>query len=285
MRWLVTGGEGMLARDLVAEGRARGLHVIAIDKAEADLLDPEAIAAAVREAQPDVVINCAAWTAVDDAELNEAAAFAVNAAGAQNVARATQAVGAKLVQISTDYVFSGAKRDGEGYPANAPLSPIGAYGRTKASGEWAALANCDNVYIVRTAWLYGAGGNCFPKTLARILTEQGSAKVVDDQYGQPTWTVDLSRLIVDLLDQAPPGLYHGTSSGQTTWCGFTRAIAESLGMSPSVVIGVRTEEFPRPAPRPQWSVLDHTDLEAVGVEPIGNWDERWRVAAPHVLGV
>ena len=283
MKWLVTGGAGMLAHDVIAEGMRRGVDVIAIDREEADILDPEAIAAVVRQIEPDVVVNCAAWTAVDDAEVNEAAAFGVNATGAQNVARAAEEVGAILVLISTDYVFCGDRENGEGYPASAPLSPIGAYGRTKAAGEWAVQSNCDDVYVVRTAWLYGAGGNCFPKTLAGILQKNGAARVVDDQFGQPTWTADLARLIGDLIDQAPPGIYHGTSSGETSWCGFTRAIAESLGMSPEVVEGVATEAFPRPAPRPQWSVLSHADLEAVGVEPIGPWEERWRAAAPHVL--
>lgn len=282
MRWLITGGAGMLGTDLAAELEARDIEYVALGSKELDVTDAEAIAELITDVRPDVVANCAAYTAVDAAEEDEPSAFAVNAVAPQLLAHAANEVGATFIQFSTDYVFGG---DAETpYEVDEPLNPLGAYGRTKAAGEWAAAKENRQTYIVRTAWLYGASGPCFPKTMAQLLQKHGTVNVVSDQFGQPTWTKDLARLTVDLVtSDAPFGIYHGTASGETSWAGFTKEIAKNLGMSKDSVKPVSSEEFVRPAPRPSYSVLSHDQFQDTDVEPIGNWLTRWEVAAPEVL--
>ncbi|MCR1980973.1 dTDP-4-dehydrorhamnose reductase [Cellulosimicrobium cellulans] len=281
LRWLVTGASGMLGQDVVSTLEAAGRPVRSVGRDDLDVTDPEACRQVIAGA--DVVVNCAAWTAVDDAEEREPAAFAVNAVGAANVARAAREHGARVVQVSTDYVFAG---DGTApYAEDAPVLPLSAYGRTKAAGEWAVLAADGRNLVVRTAWLYGAGGPNFAATMVRLVRERGAVSVVDDQRGQPTWTADLADLIVRLVDaDAPGGAYHGTSSGATTWFGFARAAVASAGLDPAAVTPTTSAAFARPAPRPSWSVLGHDALRAAGVEPIGPWDERWATAAAAVVG-
>lgn len=280
MRWLVAGGGGMLGRDVVARLEADGHEVVAPPRDALDITDPAATRAAVRG--HDVVVNCAAWTAVDDAEAHEGEAFAANAVGAASLAAAATATGARLVQISTDYVFAGDAT--QPYPADAPAAPRSAYGRTKAAGEWAVRAGAPDHLIVRTAWLYGAHGPCFPKTIARVARERGALDVVADQVGQPTWTVDVADLVVRLVDaHAPAGTYHGTSAGSVSWHGFAQAVVEAAGLDPRIVAPTTSDAFVRPAPRPAYSVLAHDMLAAVGVEPIGPWQERWTKAATEVL--
>jgi dTDP-4-dehydrorhamnose reductase len=219
---------------------------------------------------------------VDAAEENEAPAFTVNAVGPAHLARAAHAAGARLVQISTDYVFDGHAE--QPYAESAAPAPRSAYGRTKAAGEWAVRAEAPDHLIVRTAWLYGAGGGCFPKTIVRVARERGHVDVVDDQVGQPTWTVDLADLVMRLVAaQAPAGTYHGTSSGRCSWFDFAQASVVAGGMAADVVAPTTSEGFVRPAPRPAYSVLDHGALRAIGVEPIGPWQERWAAAAATVL--
>ncbi|MGC5628440.1 dTDP-4-dehydrorhamnose reductase [Georgenia sp. Z1344] len=281
MRWMVTGAAGMLGQDLDAALREAGEDVTALGRDDLDITDPALVARTVRDV--DVVVNCAAWTAVDDAEDAEPAAFRLNAVGPQLLARAAAAAGARTVHVSTDYVFDGVAS--EPYPAAAPIAPASAYGRTKAAGEWAVRAEDPRALIVRTAWLYGAGGKCFPRTMARLAGERDSLSVVTDQVGQPTWTRDVADLIVRLVAaDAAPGTYHATSSGQVSWHGFTRLIVETLGKDPAMVGETTADAFPAKAPRPAYSVLGHDSLRAAGVEPIGAWDERWRAAAPEVLG-
>ena len=282
LSWLVTGGHGMLGTDVVQTLVDAGHRASAVGSADLDVRDAAACAAAVRGY--DVVVNCAAWTAVDDAEADEPGAFAVNAVGAANLARACAATDARLVTISTDYVFDGSASTP--YAEGATLAPRSAYGRTKAAGEWGARAEHDDVLVVRTAWLYGAHGGCFPRTIARALTQRDTLDVVADQVGQPTWTVDVAALVLALVTaQAPPGSYHATSSGQVSWHGFARAVAEEAGTDPGRVRETTSEAFVRPAPRPAYSVLGHDALRAVGVAPIGGWRERFAVAAPSVLAV
>jgi dTDP-4-dehydrorhamnose reductase len=278
--WVVSGASGLLGTDLVELLAARGVATTALRRADLDLTDAGAAHRALAGAA--VVVNCAAWTAVDDAETHEADAFAVNATGAADLARAAHAAGARFVHVSTDYVFDGDA--GEPYAEDAPLAPRSAYGRTKAAGEWAVRAEAPDHLVVRTAWLYGARGGCFPKTMARLAAERDRLAVVDDQVGQPTWTRDLADLIVRMVEAgAPAGTYHGTASGQTSWFGFTQRIVAATGHDTSVE-PTTSAAFPRPAPRPAYSVLGHEALRAVGVEPIGDWAERWDVAAPEVLG-
>jgi dTDP-4-dehydrorhamnose reductase len=197
-------------------------------------------------------------------------------------ARAARAASARMVQISTDYVFDGAAH--EPYPEGAPLAPASAYGRTKAAGEWAVRAEQPDHLIVRTAWLYGAHGPCFPKTIARVAAERGGLDVVEDQVGQPTWTVDLADLVERLVTGAvPAGTYHGTSSGQTSWHGFAQSVVAAAGLDPAIVRTTTSGELVRPAPRPAYSVLAHDALAGAGVAPIRDWAERWSAAASSVL--
>ncbi|HZL01587.1 MAG TPA: dTDP-4-dehydrorhamnose reductase [Demequina sp.] len=280
MRWLVTGSNGMLGQDLVQLLRAQGEDVVAVDRDSLDIIDPSAVDAGV--AGRDVIVNCAAWTAVDAAETQEGDAFAVNAVGPAHLARAASRHGARLVQISTDYVFDGSATTP--YAEDAPAAPRSAYGRTKMAGEWAVRAETSDYLIVRTAWLYGAGGPCFPKTIARVAKERGGLDVVSDQVGQPTWTADLADLVVRLVTRgAPSGTYHGTSSGLTSWHGFAQAIVASAGLDPASVRTTTSDAYASAAPRPGYSALGHDALVAAGVKPIGEWSARWADAARAVL--
>ncbi|WP_369371466.1 dTDP-4-dehydrorhamnose reductase [Promicromonospora sp. Populi] len=280
-RWVVLGAAGMLGQDMVAVAAAAGHEVTGLRRADVDITDASAVLDAV--AGYDVVVNCAGWTAVDDAETHEADAFAINATGAANVARAAAASGARLVHVSTDYVFDGGAT--QPYAEDAPVRPRSAYGRTKVAGEWAVRAHAPDAIVVRTAWLYGAGGKCFPKTIARVAGERDRLSVVDDQTGQPTWTADLADLIERLVTAHAPGeIYHGTSSGQVTWCGFAREVVAAAGLT-TPVDPTTSAAYQLPAPRPAYSVLGHDRLRKVGVEPIGDWADRWKAAAPTVRGV
>lgn len=282
MRWLVTGAAGMLGTDLVATLRERGHDVTAVTRADLDLLDPAAVDDAV--AGHDVVANCAAWTAVDDAETHEQEAAAVNATAPRLLAAACREHGARLVHVSTDYVFAGDATSP--YAEDAPVAPRSAYGRTKADGERAVREELPDAHlVVRTAWLYGAHGGCFPRTIARVARERGSVSVVDDQVGQPTWTLDVARLVADLVEAgASAGTYHATSSGQCSWFDFAREVVAAAGLDRDVVQPTTSADFVRPAPRPSYSVLGHGNLDRAGVAPIGDWSERWQAAAPVVLG-
>jgi dTDP-4-dehydrorhamnose reductase len=280
MRWIVVGAAGMLGQDVVGAARAAGHEVVALTRAELDVTDLGACRDVLAGA--DVVVNGAAYTAVDAAEEHEADAFTVNAVGAANLARAAAEASARLVHPSTDYVFAG---DADApYPEDAPVAPRSAYGRTKAAGEWAVLAASPDHLVLRTAWLYGAGGGNFPRTIVRVARERGGADVVDDQRGQPTWTRDVADLAVRLVEAgAPGGLYHATSSGDGTWFDFARAAVASAGLDPETVRPTTSEAFVRPAPRPAYSVLGHGALRRVGVGPIGHWRKRWSVASDTVL--
>lgn len=282
---LVAGAKGMLGTDVVAEltrtdaGR-EPFEVTAWDRDELDLTDPAAVAASATGF--DAVVNCAAWTAVDDAETKEAAAFAVNAVAAANLATACAAIGAPLVHISTDYVFAGDAT--QPYAEDAPIAPKLAYGRTKAAGEWAVRAHLPaSHWILRTAWLYGGNGPSFVRTMARLEASRPSITVVRDEHGQPTWTRDLAARIADVLVVQPPaGTYHATSSGRTTWFEFARRIFELLGADPERVAPTTAAEFARPAPRPAFSVLGHDAWAAVGMAPLRSWDDALAAAMAEV---
>lgn len=275
MRYLITGASGMLGHDLrhVLADRT----VTALARSDLDITAAEACDGAVTG--HDVVINCAAYTKVDDAESHEDAAFAVNATGAGNLARAAARHGATLVQLSTDYVFDGAAT--APYAEDAPRHPVSAYGRTKAEGERLALElNPGATYVVRTAWLYGAHGPNFAKTMVRLAETNDTVRVVDDQLGQPTWTMDVARHIARMLDHAvPPGIYHATSSGETTWFGFAKEIFRAAGLDPERVKPTTSAEFVRPAPRPAYSVLGHERWTITGITPIRSWQSALTDAA------
>ncbi|GLW08808.1 NAD(P)-dependent oxidoreductase [Microtetraspora sp. NBRC 13810] len=282
MRWLITGAGGMLGAELTATLAAeRSEEVTPLSRSGLDVCDPGAVRAAVRRYRPDVVVNCAAWTAVDAAETHEAEALAVNGRAVGGLAEACADHGARLVQISTDYVFDGASP--EPYPEDAPVCPVNVYGRSKALGERAALGF--GHHVVRTAWLYGAGGGNFASTMIRLARTGNVVPVVDDQAGQPTWTGDLAAQILRLVRaDAPPGVYHGTNAGRTTWYGFAREIFAALGADPDRVKPVGSEEFPRPARRPASGVLGHAGWDRAGLAPMRDWREALRAAWPALPG-
>lgn len=270
-RYLIAGANGMLGRDLqVAIAEAPGNRQIsALGRSVLDITDPAACVAAV--AGHDVVINAAAYTAVDAAETEEELATLINATGAENLARASAAAGAILVQYSTDYVFSG---DGTGpYPEDEPLAPVSAYGRSKAEGERRArAAHPEGTIVLRTAWLYGEYGPNFVRTMMRLYRENGTLTIVDDQHGQPTWSRDLAEQTVRMLDAGVrSATLHGTNAGATTWHGFAQAIVENLGGDPAIVMPTSTAQFARPARRPANSVLSHDGWTRLGLEPMRGW--------------
>ena len=281
MKILITGANGMLGQDVARAFRGAGHQVTQTDLPEVDITDPASCAAAV--AGHDWVVNTAAYTAVDDAESKEGLAFLVNAVGPAVLARATRAAGARMVHVSTDYVFAGDASSP--YAEDAPLAPRSAYGRTKAAGEWAVRAECPEAVIVRTAWLYGPGGPNFVKTMARLAGERETVSVVDDQRGQPTTTADLARYITEVVAAgAPAGVYHGTCEGETTWFGFTQAIFEDLGLDPARVLPTTSDAFVRPAPRPAYSVLGHERSDQVGVARLPHWRDALRATIHQVVG-
>lgn len=275
-RWLLTGADGMLGRDVAAAlAEAGEARVTAADRATLDITDLRSVQTAV--AGHDVVVNCAAWTAVDDAEAQEAEAFAVNSAGPANLARAAAAAGARLVHLSTDYVFSGdfSGDAATGYDEDAAVAPRSAYGRTKAAGEWAVRAELPGRHwILRTAWLYGAHGPSFVRTIARLERTHDTVDVVTDQRGQPTWSRDVAERIVQVVSSdVPAGTYHATSSGCATWYDLARAVFRLVGADPRRVRPTTSDRFARPAPRPAWSVLAHGAWAATGLPPLRDWQE------------
>jgi dTDP-4-dehydrorhamnose reductase len=272
-RWLVTGAGGMLGHDVVAALADR--PVTGLTRAELDITDGAACAAAVAEyvGIGGIVVNTAAYTAVDAAEADEAAAFGVNAAGPAVLAAACSRLGARLVHISTDYVVAG--DDTEPADEAAALAPRSAYGRTKAAGEWAVAAALPRAsWIVRTSWLYGAHGPNFARTMLRLERERDTVSVVDDQRGQPTWTGEVAAAVLRLVDaDAPPGVWHATAAGSTTWFGFARRLFALVGADPDRVLPTTTEAFPRPAPRPANSVLGHRRWAWEALAAPADWDE------------
>jgi len=259
MRILITGAGGMLGLDLQTAARTAAHETIALTRAELDITDAEAVHAAVSSARPDVIIGCAAWTNVDGAESEPAAAYAVNGAGAGNVAAAAAGCGAWTIHVSTDYVFDGAKRTP--YVESDPVGPLSEYGRSKLAGERAVAERAPDAHtIVRTAWLFGAGGPCFPKTMLRLAAERDEIAVVGDQIGSPTFTGHLAAALVGLAEQRERtvGVVHLAASGDCSWCDFARAVIETSPAGDAAGTRVRaitTADYPTPAPRPAYSVL------------------------------
>ena len=254
MKVLVTGASGMLGGDVVEAARSRGHEVTAPDRASLDISNSPEVAGFIREASPDAVINCAAWTDVDGAEEHEDEAMQINALGAGNVSEAAQAVGASICQVSTDYVFDGAKVGP--YVESDETSPIQAYGRSKLAGEQAVIRNNPRHFVVRSSWLFGTRNDRpnFVETMLDLGSRTDSVAVVTDQTGCPTYTGHLSLGLIDLIAGSDYGTRHMAGSGSCSWFEFAREIFRQAGMNVEVT-PTSAEEFARPAARPANSTL------------------------------
>jgi dTDP-4-dehydrorhamnose reductase len=278
--WLVTGADGMLGRELVSRLTARGAGVLAADHRRLDITVGHDVRDALDRLRPAVVVNCAAWTDVDGAESHEARALAVNGHGPARLAEACRARGTVLLHVSSDYVFPGDSV--RPYTETDSPAPRTAYGRTKLAGERAVLtALPETGHVVRTAWLYGAGGRNFVRTMIRLEEVQEVLQVVDDQRGQPTWTGDVAdRLILlgssALAGTAAPGVYHATSGGEATWNQLAREVFRMLGADPARVRPCSSDGLARPA----YSVLGHARWAVAGLGPPRHWRQALADAFP-----
>ncbi len=284
MNILITGSNGQLGTELVSRYLDRAQEEVFVgDLPNLDITSEESVASIFANVAPDLVINCAAWTAVDAAEEKEREAFAVNAEGPAILAQYCARVGAQMVQISTDYVFAGDAR--EPYAESAHAEPVTAYGRTKLAGEnFVRELLPENHIIIRTAWLYSQTGHNFVKTIIRSQKERDTLSVVTDQIGQPTSAADLANQIISLLDKFPgSGTFHGTNSGVTSWFEFARAIMSEIGQDPERVLPTDSSSYVQFAPRPAYSVLGHEGWASVGMEPMRDWRVALRDAIPEIM--
>lgn len=285
MRWLIAGAGGMLGRDVVEELTRRGETVVGLDRAALDVTSPSAVDAAVREHRPGLVVNCAAYTAVDDAETDEARALEINGDGPRLLARACAAHDARLIHVSTDYVFSGEARSTP-YPEDHPTGPRTAYGRTKLAGERAVLEELPGQSaVLRTAWLYGVHGSSFVRTMIGLEARRDTLDVVDDQRGQPTWSADVAERIADLgplLGPGVHGVFHATDSGEATWYDLAREVFSLIGADPDRVRPTSSAAFPRPAPRPAYSALAHGRWQEIGLPLPRDWRSALHEALPRI---
>ena len=272
MSWLITGRSGQLGIAVSQELGERASDFRAWSSADLNITQEPIVRKFIGELSPKVIINCAAWTDVDGAENNELLSARVNSDGAENVAIAAKHCGARLIHISTDYVFSG---DSDSpWEIDDPVAPQTVYGRTKAEGETRVLnAYPENSFIVRTAWLYSPWGKNFAKTMTRLAIKgDEEIRVVNDQLGQPTSAIDLAKRLVELgLSNTPVGIYHGTNSGQATWFEFSQEIFQLVGADVGRVVPISSSEYPRPTKRPAYSVLSHKAWAETSIEPMRNW--------------
>jgi len=264
MKVLILGATGLLGKPLVREWR--GDDVVGVGSRDVDIRDEARVREIVHSAQPDWIVLAAAYTDVDGCESHQELAFAVNRDGALNVARAAQSVGAKMLFISSDYVFDGKKNSP--YEINDQRNPQSVYGRTKAEAELGLLQVLPDCCIARTSWLFGAGGKCFPDTILKLAANRTSLDVVNDQRGCPTYTVDLSRAIIELCRKNATGIVHVTNAGDCTWFEFASEIVKDGGLT-TEVRPVSSQQMARPAPRPAYSILSATSLGQYGIEMPG----------------
>jgi len=270
---LVIGAKGMLGQDMVAV--LNGKHAVTgIDIEEIDIADADQTQEVLADLKPGIVINCAAYTDVDRCESEPEIAFAVNALGAENLARACTDLGAKLVHFSTDYVFPG--KGGTPYQESDPTAPINVYGASKQQGEEAILKIDAGHLIIRTAWLFGKQGKNFVKTMLKLADERDELKVVSDQHGSPTYTRDLAAATVELIKRNASGIVHVTNDGQCSWHEFACEIFRVAGKTAVKVHPVSTDEFPRPAQRPGMSIMDKSKYVQIVGQPMPVWTDALR---------
>ena len=271
---LIAGGEGQLGKSLRAAAQAMTYQSSALSRKELDLTNKSSVHEVVNNLKPDIVINCAAWTNVDEAEKFPELAIEVNAYGALNLAEASKGVNARFFQLSTDYVFSGDKN--EPWDEYDTKSPISSYGLSKSMGEDFVL-ECypDNAFIIRTAWLYSLGGSNFlTKMLKKIENNETKLKVVADQYGQPTSVTDLAERIISMLYlELNSNIFHATNTGQASWYGFASKIYQLCGQPSSHILPIQSVEFVSPAKRPSYSVLGQSAWENSNLKPMRDWQE------------
>lgn len=266
MRILLTGSKGQLGTDFALV--AAGVHDVVAYDLDLDITDRQAVAERVREVKPDLLLNAAAYTNVDGAEVDELNAYEVNALGPQNLALACRASRIPLVQVSTDFVFNGESR--EPYTEFDLPDPRGVYGKSKRAGELYVEWLLDNFYICRTSWLFGVGGNNFVKTMMRLGRERDELAVVTDQVGSPTYSRDLAHKLLEIIETGAYGYYHLSNAGSCSWNRFTKDIFEIAGIDAEVKPAT-TEELGRPAPRPAYSVMRGLALELQGIEPMRDY--------------
>jgi dTDP-4-dehydrorhamnose reductase len=279
MRWVIVGNKGMFGREI--ENRLVGLghQVVGFNRENLDIEASEGQLAKLLESS-EFVVNAVAYTAVDKAESELFEANRVNGLFAGRLAKASELSGSKLMHISTDYVFDGFAK--EPYKIDSVTKPGSIYGESKLLGEQLIQDSNANYSIFRTAWLYGSHGRCFPKVIANLLENKDSISVVNDQIGSPTWTRDLADVVIDHATRGwNEQIVHAVSSGQTSWFGFAEAIRKSLSrQAGKTILPISTDDYPTPAKRPEWSVLDNSETEGL---IIGDWLDRWKLAAPTVL--
>lgn len=270
MKILVTGVKGQLGYDVVNELNGRGIETVGVDIQEMDITDPVSVDRVIKEAAPDAVIHCAAYTAVDAAEENEALCRRVNAEGPRNIARVCKELDIRMIQISTDYVFGG---EGTHFwkPEDA-CDPQSVYGRTKYEGELAVREILDKYFIVRIAWVFGINGKNFVKTMLNLAKTHDTIRVVNDQFGSPTYTYDLAKLLADMVVTEKYGIYHATNEGTCSWYEFACAIFKEAGI-PVNVIPVTTAEYGAKAKRPANSRMDNNKLTENGFTKLPQWQD------------
>jgi dTDP-4-dehydrorhamnose reductase len=282
MTWLVLGVNGQLGQELINLLKIKNIEAIGTDRNEIDFTKPNEITEKIDKFNPSHIVNCGAYTQVDKAEEEIELANLINAQAVGVIAKYAHEKQLPFVHISTDYVFDGTEINP--YQEDHEVNPQSVYGKSKAQGEKEALEKNPLVYILRTAWVYGAYGNNFPKTIAKKLMNKESVNIVNDQIGAPTWTLDLALAIVEILEKkSKPGIYHVTNSESCSWFEFAREIAKTLNLDENLVKPTDSKSFVRPAVRPKFSVLSNKKLQSAGLTPLKSWKAAWTKAAPTVL--
>ena len=279
MKILVTGVTGQLGSEVAAEFKQRGHAVTATDRQSLDFMQPGQAAALIRSQQPDWVINCAAYTQVDKAESESAQAFTINRDTPAQLAQAVAECEGRMLQVSTDFVFDGTQT--RPYVEDDATNPPGVYGRSKLEGEQAVRHVLPDAVILRTAWVYGVHGHNFVKTMLRLMAGDKPLRVVSDQIGSPTWTTDIVAAIVALVDRQAAGVFHFTAAGETSWHGFASAIMEEAAgigfeINTDSVEPIPTAEYPTPATRPAYSVLNTEKIKPWLSAPMPGWRDSLR---------